>query len=155
MTEKEVLARAAIQKTMAICAQMGDRRKADEYAACFAEDGELILDKAYKGREAIRGWMGYRPDTTASAKQATASATPSFVCHNLTTCRIDLTSETTAEVKTYFFVTTSIGPDHCGYYDDVFVKAGDEWLIASRRPKALWMSPDSVMPRTARADDKL
>ncbi len=147
MTEKEVLARAAIQKTMAICAQMGDRRKADAYAACFAEDGELVLDKAYQGREAIRGWMGQRPGAGA-AEQATASAPPTFVCHNLTTCRIDLTSETTADVKTYFFVTTSVGPDHCGYYDDVFVQVGDEWLIKSRRPKALWMSPDSVMPKT-------
>jgi 3-phenylpropionate/cinnamic acid dioxygenase small subunit len=70
------------------------------------------------------------------------------VSHHLTTCRIELTSENTARVRTYWLVISAIGVDHSGYYDDAFVRDGDDWLIASRKPRTLWMSPTSLLRRS-------
>jgi hypothetical protein len=42
-------------------------------------------------------------------------------------------------------VTTAVGLDHNGYYDDVFSEVGAEWLIASRKPRTLWKSPVSLV----------
>ena len=50
----------------------------------------------------------------------------------------------TAKARTYWVAYTSIGPDHCGYYLDDFRKVGDEWLIAHRRVRLDWESPDSL-----------
>ncbi len=142
MTEKERIARAAISDTLAICAQAGDARKADAYAACFAEDGVLDLGDGEKimGREAIRAWM-----RAPSAIPQPEGAPPGFVSHHLTTCRITLTSETSAAARTYWLVTTVVGLDHNGYYDDFFVKAGEHWLLTYRRPRTLWKSPQSLV----------
>ena len=46
-----------------------------------------------------------------------AGLSPGFVSHHLTTCRIELTSDSEAKVKTYWFVITAAGLDHSGYYD--------------------------------------
>ena len=142
MTEDERIARAAIADTLAICTQSGDARKADSYAACFAEDGVLDLGEGDKiiGREALRAWM-----KTPSAFPQPEGAEPGFVSHHLTTCRITLTSEFTATARTYWLVTTAIGLDHNGYYDDFFVKDGEHWLLTYRRPRMLWKSPQSLI----------
>jgi hypothetical protein len=146
MTEQEQLARAAIAKTLGACTQAGDSRKADAYAACFAEDGVLeLVNGRHEGREAIRAFMAApsvipQPSSAAAAKQHS-----SFVSHHLTTCRIELSSAGTAAVRTYWLVTTAVGLDHNGYYDDRFVRVGDEWLIAYRCPRTLWTSPDSLV----------
>jgi hypothetical protein len=135
-----MLARAAIQKTLAACTQAGDARKAKAYAACFTENGALILAETYASRAAILRWM-----TAPSVIPKPQGPAPGFVSHHLTTCRIDLNSATTATVKTYWLVISATGVDHSGYYDDKFEKAGDEWLIASRKPRTLWVSPASVL----------
>ncbi len=98
------------------------------------------LARAVLGREAIRHWM----EAPSPIPQPVGHA-PGFVSHHLTTCRIELTSATAAAVRTYWLVTTAVGLDHNGYYDDLFLQAGDEWLIASRRPRTLWKSPASLV----------
>jgi hypothetical protein len=140
MTEEERRARAGIEKTLAACTQAGDARKAEAYARCFTEDGVLNLGERIEGREAIRRFM----EAPSSIPQPGVSA-PSYVSHHLTTCRIELTSATTATVRTYWLVTTAVGLDHNGYYDDRFCLIADEWLIASRRPRTLWKSPNSLV----------
>jgi hypothetical protein len=140
MTDDERLARACIEKTLAACTQAGDARKADAYAMCFAEAGVLHLAISIEGRAAIRQWMG-APSVIAQAD----AVSPGYVSHHLTTCRIELTSATTAIVRTYWLVTTSVGLDHNGYYDDRFEKHGDDWLISYRRPRTLWKSPHSLV----------
>jgi hypothetical protein len=140
MTEDERLAREAIAKTLAACTQAGDARKADTYAQCFTEDGVLHLQSQIEGRESIRRWM-----SAPSVIPQPDGPSPGFVSHHLTTCRIDITSPTTATVRTYWLVTTAIGLDHNGYYDDRFSKVGDEWLISHRRPRTLWKSPTSLV----------
>lgn len=141
MTEDERIARAAIADTLAICGQAGDAGKTEAYVACFAEDGVLDLgdDGKIVGREALRAWMN-----APSAFAQPEGAPTGFVSHHLTTCRITLTSETTATARTYWMVTTAIGLDHNGYYDDFFVKDGELWLLTYRRPRTLWKSPQSV-----------
>ncbi len=75
-------------------------------------------------------------------------AAPGFVSHHLTTCRIELTSATTATARTYWLVISAIGLDHSGFYDDRFVKEGDAWRIAYRRPRTLWTSPTSLLRKS-------
>jgi hypothetical protein len=140
MTESERLARASIEKTLAACTQAGDARKAQAYAQCFAADGVLELGERFEGREAIRRFM-----EAPSPIRAPGGPAPGYVSHHLTTCRIELTSATTANVRTYWLVTTAAGLDHNGYYDDRFTRSGDEWLIAWRRPRTLWKSPSSLI----------
>ena len=140
MTEAERNAREAIAKTLAACTQAGDARKADAYAACFAEEGVLELSERIVGRNAIRQWMA-----APSVIPQPGSGIAGYVSHHLTTCRIELTSDETATVRTYWLVISAIGVDHSGYYDDHFVAVGDAWLIAHRRPRTLWTSPDSLV----------
>ena len=140
MTETDLLARDAIRRTLAACTQAGDVRRADAYAACFAEDGVLELNERIAGREAIRQWM-----QAPSPIPRPEAQVPAFVSHHLTTCRIDLDGDGAAKVRTYWLVITSAGLDHSGYYDDRFVKAGTGWLIAHRRPCTLWVGPESLL----------
>ncbi len=140
MTDEQLRDRAMIQQLLACCTQAGDASKADDYAACFTEDGVLQLDEAITGREAIRQWM-------AGAKiiPQPREGPPSFISHHLTTCRIDFTGDDTAAVRTYWLVTSTAGIDHNGYYVDALRKLGGQWLIAHRRPRTLWFSPDSLL----------
>jgi hypothetical protein len=141
MTESERLARAAIEKTLAACTQAGDARKAQAYSECFTSEGILDLgEPRLEGRDAIRRYM----QAPSPIPQPRARA-PGYVSHHLTTCRIELTSASTATVRTYWLVTTVIGLDHNGYYDDAFVRVDDDWLIASRRPRTLWKNPGSLV----------
>lgn len=142
MTKDEEIARAAIAQTLASCTQAGDARKADAYAQSFTEDGVLDLGERIEGREAIRRWMA-APSVIPPPK----GKSPGFVSHHLTTCRIDLTSDRTATVRTYWLVISAVGLDHSGYYDDRFLKVDEAWLIAYRRPRTLWMSPQSLVAR--------
>jgi hypothetical protein len=151
MTVDELLAREAIRDTLARYNSAGDRMLVDEYVAVFAPDatfepGELTLH----GRDEIRRWLTAGVQVGGAAP---GSAPPEgdrggrghFVRHHLTTCRIDLDGPTEASVRTYFAVYTEIGPDHCGYYKDRFVKQGDEWLIAHRTVRIDWVTPDGFM----------
>jgi len=146
MTEQERLARAGIEKTLAACTQAGDARKADAYAGCFTEDGVLDLaDRRYEGREAIRAFMAAPSVIPQPAAAGPGAGSPGFVSHHLTTCRIELSSASTATVRTYWLVTTAVRLDHNGYYHDLFRLTGGEWLIEYRRPRTLWRAPDSLI----------
>lgn len=159
MTPDELLAREAIRDTMAKCAQAGDRLRAEDYAACYAEDGILQTERTageynlrLVGRAEILAWqrglLGGDGKSSALAQPGKVALT--FVRHNLATSKIDLTGPDSATVRTYWHVITNIGPDHSGYYLDNFRKLGDEWLIAFRRARTDWASPDSLMvPRGA------
>jgi hypothetical protein len=139
MTDEETRAHAAIRNTLAICTQAGDARKAEAYAGCFCEDGVLALDTRIEGRAAIRDWM-----TAPSVIPQPGGAVRGFVSHHLTTCRIACEGDT-ATVRTYWLVITARGLDHSGYYDDRFVRHGETWLIAHRRPRTLWRAADSLV----------
>lgn len=140
MTDEQVKARAEIQDLLAACTQAGDARKANDYAACFTEDGVLVLDETIEGREAIRQWMA-APSVIPQPK----SGAPGYISHHLTTCRITFTGDDSASARTYFLVTSATGLDHNGYYVDKLRKVGNDWLISHRTPRTLWTSPTSVL----------
>jgi hypothetical protein len=134
MTPEEGLAHQAIRKTLASYNIAGDANDAAGYAAVFTPDGVLdSADFSLVGRAKIEAWKAARAKTPVAK----------FVRHNLTTCRIDLTGPDSAKARTYFVVFTDVGPDHSGYYDDVFSRIGGDWLIAHRKVWLDWRAPDS------------
>lgn len=141
MTDAEVKALAEIRQRLAACTQAGDARKADAYAACFAVDGVLeLVNETITGRDAIRAWM-----KAPSVIPQPAGGLPGFISHHLTTCHVDFTGPDTATARTYWLVTSAAGIDHNGFYVDDFRTEDGTWLIAHRRPRTLWVSPESVL----------
>ena len=150
MTIDDLLAREAIRDTMVRYHMAGDRLKAEDFAACFTEDGLIESQPGagpehhafrHEGRAAIYKWQSHWP----SAKPGTAvRPAPSFVRHHLSTCQIDLTSATTARVRSYWAAWSDNGPDHSGTYLDDFRREGDLWLIARRCVRVDWYAPHSL-----------
>jgi hypothetical protein len=148
VTDEEVKARIGIADRLAAASQAGDARKADAYAACFAEDGVLDLSRgggaALRGREAIRAWMN-APSVIAQDPGRPMG----FISHHLTTCKIDLSGADAATARTYWLVTSHVGVDHNGYYDDFLRLIDGIWLLASRKPRTLRAAADSLTRRNA------
>lgn len=149
MTLQELLAREAIRDTLAKYNTSGDRLKAEDYAACFTEDGIIESERVsgentfrYEGRAAIFAWQNRWRNREPGADMVHRAT---VVRHHLSTCRIELTGPDSARVRTYWAAWTDIGPDHAGYYLDEFRKVGEEWLIAHRRIRLDWQSPDGLM----------
>jgi hypothetical protein len=144
VTDRDLEARLAIADRLAAIALAGDARKADAYAGCFTKDGVLNLTLGgggvIVGRETIRNWM------QAPSPIPQRSDRPSgFISHHITSSQVELTGPDTAKARTYFLVTSPVGLDHNGYYDDRFERVGEDWLIAYRRPRTLWLAPDSLV----------
>lgn len=150
MTLEEMLAREGIRKTINGYNAAGDSRDGAAFAALFAKDA--VLEFAGFGPV-----PGFRSEGLEAIRARTASWSPvpgkdpsltlaSFIRHNLTTCRIDLTGADTATARTYFVVFTDIGPDHAGTYSDSLIRQGEEWLFTHRRIALDWRSPDSIFP---------
>ncbi|PEQ12894.1 hypothetical protein B2G71_08615 [Novosphingobium sp. PC22D] len=145
MTVDELLAREAIRDTMARYTMAGDRLMIDDFLACFTEDAVIETDRVpearafrYAGRAAIRAWQ----ERWRAGAGATHGA--SFVRHQLSTSKIDLTGADSAAARTYWVAWTDIGPDHAGVYLDDCRKEGEAWLIARRRIRLDWESPQTV-----------
>lgn len=148
MTLEELLAREGIRRTMASYTFAGDRLRADEFLAVFTEDAILETEGVseadtfrYEGRRAIGEWIARWKQPPGGESKAHAA---SFIRHHLSTCHIELTGPDTAKARTYWVAWTDIGTDHCGYYVDVFRKTGDRWLIAHRKIRLDWRSPNSL-----------
>ena len=63
--------------------------------------------------------------------------------HNLTTSRVELQDDNTAQGWTYFMSLTRHGLDHSGRYLDTFARDGARWLIADRRIVVEWYASPS------------
>ncbi len=148
MTIDELLARECIRQTMANYTMAGDRLRIDDFAAVFTEDAILESDGVpatdafrYEGRTAVANWLSRWSEpreATSTSQQA------SFVRHHLSTSQIELTASNEARARTYWVAYTDIGPDHAGYYLDLFRKSGEQWLIAHRKVRLDWRSPQSL-----------
>ncbi|HEY3697431.1 nuclear transport factor 2 family protein [Phenylobacterium sp.] len=144
MTVDDLLAREGVRHTLHAYNMAGDRARVDDFVAVFTEDAVFESDGfRCVGRQAIRDWIaGFgRPAEGAAPPKRRAK----FVRHNLTTSVIELTGPETATARTYYMVITDTGPDHSGYYVDGFRKVGERWLIAERKVRVDWRSPDSAM----------
>lgn len=145
MTGTDAAALAEIHQRLAACTQAGDARKAQGYAACFTRDGVLeLVNETISGRDAILDWM-----QAPSVIPVPADGTPGFISHHLTTCHVEFTGPDSASARTYWLVTSAAGLDHNGYYVDKLRREDGQWLITHRRPRTLWISPDSVLHRKA------
>ena len=152
MTQEELRARESIRHTINSYNIFGDRLQ-EEFVDCFTDDAvfEFGADVHYRyeGKEEIRGWR--RQFSKGPPQPAGAREAPKFVRHHLTTTRIELTGPDTAEGRCYFHVYTQVGPDHCGVYTDKYRKVGDRWLIAHRKIRTDWYSPNSLFRAPAEA----
>ena len=159
MSVDEMLAREAIRHTIASYSIAGDSRQVEAFVALFADDAVFefagfppLPGFRFEGLEAINPTARWRQ----YAERESSARGSSFVRHNLTTCRIELTGPATAKALSYFVVYTDIGPDHSGCYTDELVKRGDRWLFAHRKIRLDWRAPGSLFPvlDTATAKDK-
>jgi len=151
MTTEELIARECIRDTIMKYNMSGDSLRAEDYAACFTEDGVIETQRSdgsanlrFEGRAAILAWQNRWRETKPGEAGEGVTRTATLVRHNVTTCRIELTGPDTARARTYWMVISNIGPDHSGVYMDDFRKVGDEWLIARRRVKTEWNAQASL-----------
>jgi len=150
MTHAELLAREAIRHTMASYTMAGDRLRTQDFLAVFTADAILETEgvpaqDAFRcaGLPAIRDWIARWRERAPHDGEPVHQA--SFVRHHLATSLIEFVDDETARARTYWTAYTDIGPDHCGCYVDAFRKTGERWLIAHRRIRLDWRSPDSLM----------
>lgn len=134
MTDLEIaVARDQIRHLVACYNNMADRGRIDEFVLLFAEDGILqITHQALEGRAAILRELssiasGTRPDVNLTGSR-----------HQITTCRIEMTGEETAQGWTYFFVSRRGTIIEEGTYIDRYTKTPDGWRFAHRRVKMLY-----------------
>jgi len=141
MTPEQAADCEEIRRTLAQYNQAGDVDDARMFADSFAVDGEIhaaAFDAV--GRENIYAWKANQ-----GIFPAESGGKPTFRMHNVSSTLIEFQPDGTANVRSYFFTVTNIGPDHSGRYTDVFVKEGDRWLIKHRRPEVLWRAENSVI----------
>jgi 3-phenylpropionate/cinnamic acid dioxygenase small subunit len=146
MTLDELLARESIRATMARYTLAGDGLRVDDFLSVFTEDAVFESEGVpesdafrYQGIEELRSWITrWSRPAEGRAHQAT------FVRHHLSTSQIQLTGADTAKARTYWVAYTDIGPDHCGVYVDAFRKVGEAWLLAHRKVRLDWRSPESL-----------
>jgi hypothetical protein len=141
----ELVARERIRDTLARYNWSGDALRLDDLAQTFCEDGALELRgrEPIQGRAAIVGLLG--GVVTDPNVVAQASGVKRIVRHNLTNIHFTAISPDEAHVACYFTVVTEVGLDHYGRYRDVFVPAGDDWLIRHRFVSTDWTAPNSTM----------
>jgi uncharacterized protein (TIGR02246 family) len=137
MVGSELSAREAIRDLLARYTWAGDRGRSAELAACFTDDGVLDVGE-HGGRWVGRATIEAELDAVGR-RVAEAGPLPGPVHHHVSSVRIELTEATTAEVRSYFCVFTSAGPDHWGSYRDrVEVDHADgSWRFAERRVRVL------------------
>ena len=141
MDIEELLAREQIRHTLARYSIAGDRLDLESYIATFTRDGTVEMEGlTVQGHDAIRQWLGANV-----AFRRADGARPSFVRHHLTTCQIELTSQTTARGRTYWQVVTDVGLDHAGTYNDRFRVEDGRWLIEHRKVATNWVASDSFV----------
>lgn len=150
MTLDDLIARESIRETIASYTIAGDSRDAKAFAALFTDHAVLefvgyppVPGFRNEGREEIRKRISSWSSTPG---EDPSMRNTSFIRHNLTTSRIELTGPDRARAKTYFVVFTDIGPDHSGTYSDELVRQGDRWLFTHRRIALDWRSPESLFP---------
>jgi hypothetical protein len=151
----EFMARECIRQTMVNYTIAGDRLRGDDFIAVFTDEAVLESEGVpdpdafrYEGRQAIHEWiLRWGTDSSGAAGRAT------FVRHHLSTSQIEFGGPDTAKARTYWVAYSDIGPDHCGYYIDVFRKTGERWLISHRKVRLDWRAPRSLF-KTAIASSR-
>lgn len=143
MTPEEMLAREAIRYTIELYNRNADTADYERHVDVFHPDAHFKvvgLGEAH-GLEEILAML--KP----GAKSRGAYDRKNFQRHNLTSTMIEMTGEDTADATTYVCVTSELGFDHFGRYDDQFQRVGDRWMILKRHAAMEWSRPDSRFAR--------
>ena len=137
MTSEEKLAIESIRQTMARYTIAGDEYDAESYLTCFSENAVLEFDYfPGKGHLRLEGKQDIAQHTSGffdALNSGSYEMPGKFARHHLTTCKIDLISETQAEAQTYCIVCTANGAEHSGKYLDRYHRIDGKWLIEYRR----------------------
>lgn len=132
----ELIAREQIRHTLAAYNHAGDSNDADGFAGAFTEDA-IFEGPGFRldGRAAIRAWKASQPMFGAAT----------FRIHHVSGVLIEFLAADRARVRSNWLVTTDIGADSAGRYDDLFRKTRDGWRIAHRQGAVLWRAGNSFL----------
>ncbi len=142
MDPAEAVAREEIRDVLARYNQAGDRGRLGELVLCFRTDGAIEI----RGEPPVRGRDAILERLTGAVQGLARTSERRLLRHFVASTRIELLSPREARVRSYYFVVTEIGPDHCGLYLDRFEREGEAWLIAHRRVTVDWKAPDTRFP---------
>lgn len=139
VTQNErIEARAQIQQTLNRYIWALDAKDSEMYAAAFTTDGVNRLGtREFKGRDAIRAFIKKNPNEPP-------------LHHLLTNVVMDFLGDGSAHVQSYFLVVqgdipTGMKISMLGWYDDVFVRVGEQWLIRERKSGTFGPGPEAAL----------
>jgi hypothetical protein len=141
----EVIARESIRDRIARWNSNGDAGRFAEMVQVLARDVqfEATGSPVVHGRDAVLEHLSRVRDDEPTSAPRTEHAPPRVgryvppggrpsIRHYTSTIQIDMLSETTARVRSYYAVLSSFGLDHWGRYLDEFALIDGEWLITRR-----------------------
>jgi SnoaL-like domain len=146
----ELAARESIRDRIARWNANGDAGRFAEMVMVLAPDVEFqaAASPVLHGREAVLEFLGGVGERTPPASEPAATGRylppggrPS-IRHYTSTIQIELLSETSARVRSYYAVLSSFGLDHWGRYLDEFGVVDGEWLITTRTVTTEGVDPD-------------
>ena len=147
----ELVARESIRDRIARWNANGDAGRFSEMVLVLAPDVEFQAadSPVLHGRDAVLAFLGgvggAGDDGTPTALPAGRYVPPGgrpSIRHYTSTVQIDLTSETTARVRSYYVVLSSSGLDHWGRYLDEFGVIDGDWLITRRTVTTEGVDPE-------------
>ena len=146
----ELVARESIRDRIARWNSNGDAGRFTEMVQVLAPDVEFQTTGSppIHGRDAVLAFLGGVGERSAPAGRYVPPGGRASLRHFTSTVQIDLESETTARVRSYYVVFTSSGLDHWGRYLDEFGVVDGEWLITRRTVTTEGVDPDGWVGMT-------
>ncbi len=144
----ELIARESIRDCIARWNSNGDAGRFADMVMVLAPDVEFQAtgSATIHGRDGVLAFLGGVGDEKAPARVATGRYLPPggrpSIRHYTSTIQIDLSSETSARVRSYYAVLSTFGLDHWGRYLDEFGVVDGEWLITKRTVTTEGVDPD-------------
>jgi hypothetical protein len=144
----ELAARESIRDRITRWNSNGDAGRFAEMVQVLAPDVEFSAtgSPVLHGRDAVLAFLGGvhhddAPTEVPVGRYLPPGGRPS-IRHYTSTIQIDVNSETTARVRSYYVVLSSFGLDHWGRYLDEFGVVDGEWLITKRTVTTEGVDPE-------------
>jgi hypothetical protein len=147
----ELIARESVRDRIARWNANGDAGRFGDMVQVLSPDIEFQAadSPVLHGRDAVLAFLGGvggagddgRPAGLPTGRYVPPGGRPS-IRHYTSTVQIDVTSETTARVRSYYVVLSSSGLDHWGRYLDEFDVVDGEWLITKRTVTTEGVDPE-------------
>jgi len=136
---EEARARQEILDLISEYTVSNDRQEWDRMDRIWAGDAVMLVPGVgvgrYEGREEIMSRYRSLAARKRQSESASAEGKPPMTVsrHHLTSTRLTFVDESHAEGVIYYLVTTDVGYDHSGCYEDVYSKVDGRWVIAVRK----------------------